>query len=258
MPPLWEKGTMSSPATPAPCCWLIFAAYVTMSLEFFTHDGYQRHNRRRQEHLASLMLPLADKTVLELGAGVGDHTSFFIDRNCKVTATDAREDNLVHLRARFPSVTTQVIDVEADLPLDLPPHDVVYAYGILYHLADPSLALNRIASVATNMLLLETCVSFGAHEAINPIVENTNDPTQAAHGLGCRPTRPWVFRSLRRLFEHVYVPRTQPWHEEFPTNWLNTPPANATGLYRSIFVASRARLENPLLADTLLDLQVRQ
>jgi Methyltransferase domain len=229
-----------------------------MSLEFFTHDPYQRHNRRRQEHLASLMLPIAGSTVLELGAGIGDHTSFFVDRGCSVTATDAREDNLVHLRARFPSIAARVVDVEDDLPADLAPHDIVYAYGLLYHLSDPVSALTRIASVTRDLLLLETCVSFGTDEAINKVAEDRNDPTQAASGRGCRPTRSLIFNSLGRLFPHVYVPRTQPWHDEFPTHWLEQAPASATGLYRSIFVASRAPLKSELLADHLLDIQAKE
>lgn len=229
-----------------------------MSIKSFTHDAYQRHNRRRQEHLASLMLPLAGRTVLELGAGIGDHTSFFLDRGCGVTATDAREENLAHLRARFPMATARVVDVERGLPADLPAHDIVYAYGVLYHLSNPLLALTGIASLTKGMLLLETCVSFGAEETINEIVEDASDPTQAANGLGCRPTRLLIFNSLKRLFPHVYVPRTQPWHDEFPTNWLERAPANTTKLYRSIFVASRTPLKSTILADRLLDIQTKE
>lgn len=229
-----------------------------MSLGFFTHDAYQRHNKRRQEHLASLLLPLGGKTVLELGAGIGDHTSFFLDRQCIVTVTDAREENVSCVRARFPLVDARIVDIEADSTSDLPPHDIVYAYGLLYHLANPGAALMRMASLANDMLLLETCVSFGKHEAVNQITEDTADPTQAAHGIGCRPTRPWVFSSLKRHFAYVYVPRTQPWHEEFPTDWLGMPPANATRLYRSVFIASRLPLGNPLLVDHLLDTQERR
>lgn len=221
------------------------------------HDGYQRHNRRRQEHLASLALPLAGKTVLELGAGIGDHTSFFLDRDCSVTVTDAREENIAYVRSRYPSIDVRVTDIEASIPADLQPHDVVYAYGLLYHLGDPGSSLTRIASLTTEILLLETCVSFGAHEAINLVNEDGRDPTQATHGMGCRPTRPWVFSSLKRHFAHVYITRTQPWHEEFPIDWLGPPPVNTTGLYRSVFVASRHPIENSFLVDYLIDVQDR-
>ena len=63
-------------------------------LEGFRSDHYQRHNRRRQEHLATLELPIAGRSVLEVGAGIGDHTAFFTDRGCRVTATDGRPELL--------------------------------------------------------------------------------------------------------------------------------------------------------------------
>lgn len=229
-----------------------------MGSTYFINDEYQRHNRRRQEHLASLALPLANKTVLEVGAGIGDHTSFFLDRQCRVTVTDARAENLDYVKARFPSVESRAIDLERELPSDLLPHDIVYAYGVIYHLSEPGHALARIANLATELLLIETCVSFGVHEAVNPIFEDAVDPTQAAHGIGCRPTRPWLFNTLKRLLPHVYIPLTQPWHEEFPTDWLGEPPVNEAGLHRSVFVASRQPLNNPLLADELIDRQFRR
>jgi len=228
-----------------------------MALDNFLNDSYQRHNRRRQEHLATLGLPLSNRTVLEYGAGVGDHTTFFLDRHCEVTLTDARADHLEFAKSRFPSIKTFVADIDQGLPAEAKIHDVGYAYGVLYHLANPQSALERMAQLTGEIFLLETCVSFGSHEAINHVDEKLDDPTQTAHGQGCRPTRPWVFNALKRHFEYVYVTRTQPWHEEFPIDWTAPPPPNETGLYRSVFVGSRKRLDNPRLSDVLLDHQCR-
>ena len=58
----------------------------------FRSPQYRRHNARRQEHLASLGLDLRHKSVLELGAGVGDHTVFFLDRDCVVTSVEDLPD----------------------------------------------------------------------------------------------------------------------------------------------------------------------
>jgi len=55
----------------------------------FLSYHYQRHNQRRLEHLASLGLDIAGCTVLEVGAGIGDHTSFFLDRGCEVVTSDS-------------------------------------------------------------------------------------------------------------------------------------------------------------------------
>lgn len=71
-------------------------------LREFHSDYYLRINQRRLEHLATLPLPLAERSVLEVGAGIGDHTSFFIDRGCTVTITDAREENLAIVGRRLP------------------------------------------------------------------------------------------------------------------------------------------------------------
>lgn len=57
-------------------------------LTHFTNSHYQRINQRRLEHLASLHLPLENRSVLEVGAGIGDLTSFFLDRNCEVVITE--------------------------------------------------------------------------------------------------------------------------------------------------------------------------
>ena len=60
---------------------------------YFRSPQYCRHNCRRQEHLATLGLELDSKSVLELGAGVGDHTTFFLDRGCTVTSVKPRIEN---------------------------------------------------------------------------------------------------------------------------------------------------------------------
>src|SRR4051794_26482202 len=71
----------------------------------FWSPQYIRHNQRRQEHLASLGLEIAGRDVLEVGAGIGDHTSFFLDRGCRVTITDGRPKNVRLLRERYPDAT---------------------------------------------------------------------------------------------------------------------------------------------------------
>jgi hypothetical protein len=99
-------------------------------------------------------------------------------------------------------------------------------------------------------------VSFGSDEQINLIGEEINNPTQAVSGTGCRPTRLWVFTHLKKHFENVYVPRTQPNHAEFPIDW-NEPASHREGLSRAVFIASRTPIDNPLLSSRLLDRQSR-
>ena len=222
-------------------------------LEGFRSDHYQRHNRRRQEHLATLALPLAGRSVLEVGAGIGDHTAFFTDRGCRVTATDGRPELLEVLAARCPGVATLAWDLEHEPPAAIAPHEIVYAYGVLYHTRNPGEVIERLARLCTGLLLLETCLSYGAAAEEHLVDEPSEDPTQALGGRGCRPTRAWVMAELARRFPHAYMSRTQPWHEEFPLDWRVPAGRGDGGLVRAVFVASRAPLPEVRLSPIVLD-----
>jgi hypothetical protein len=226
--------------------------------QIFHSHHYLRHNQRRQEHLASLNLELSDRSVLELGAGIGDHTSFFLDRGCNVTITEAREENLQILKSRFPQSTILKLDLEQPVWQGTETFDILYCYGILYHLGKPAEALTFLAPLCKELLLLETCVSYRPQDQINVCYENTQDFSQSISGIGCRPSRQFIFDHLKTLFPYVYMPVTQPCHEEFPLDWTkDDAPQNLNNLTRAIYVASRAKLNNPALVDFVPEKQTR-
>ena len=223
--------------------------------EIFCSPHYLRHNQRRQEHLASLGLDLAGHTVLEVGAGLGDHTSFFVDRGCSVIVSEAQEQNLHILRARYPELDIRRIDLD-DPPEEPVAVDIVYCYGTLYHLGRPSEALAWMARCSRMLLLVETCVAWGDGEEIHPFEERVGQPDNAIDGHGCRPTRGWVLRELARSFPHAYCTATQPWHEEFPLD-SSDPELAGKPLIRAVFVASRRHIDNALLIESIPKVQVR-
>jgi hypothetical protein len=122
------------------------------------------------------------------------------------------------------------------------------------HSAGQTLAF--LSRQTKGMLFFESCVFFSDGEEINPTSESQDDPTQAYSGIGCRPTEALVFGEVRKLFEFVHFPMTQPWHEEFPTDWGNEKHHKAP-LQRAIFVASREPIGNDLLDKSLLHTQRR-
>lgn len=227
----------------------------------FAASFYVRHNQRRLEHLASLGLDLYGKTVLEPGAGIGHHSLFYLDRGCRVTAVEPRPENCAMYR-RILSESWSPFAANATLmeaPYEVIDRlqerfDVVHCYGFLYHVGDPEAAIAILARCCAGLMVLETCVSMGDGIAINVIDEPKANPSQAFDGKGCRPTRGWVMLSLARHFEHAYVTRTQPAHDEFPTDWMR-PWSNQTGLTRAVFVGSRRPLANPNLLTALPERQ---
>ncbi len=243
----------------------LFRDVLRSPIANFTNVETLRLTKRRQEHLDSLGLDLVGRTVLEVGAGIGDHTTFFLDRGCRVLSTDGRPENLAVFLDRFdlsPSCRPGDRLEIGRLDLDRPPADlgrrfeVVYCYGVLYHLERPGSALDFLARCCTSLLLVETLVAPGWDEAVRPAGEDCRFVSESIHGMGCRPTRPWVFERLRQSFDFVYVPVTQPWHEQFPLDWV-TPPEGADVPRRAVFVASRGPLASSLLVEVLPERQHR-
>lgn len=208
---------------------------------------YQTMNARRLEHLASLQLAISERSVLEVGAGIGDLTGFFADRGCRVTSTEGRDDNLELLRQRWSDherVRVEKLGLDPVPSESFEAHEIVFCYGLLYHLSDPGAALGYLADACTGMLLLETQASFGDHSDHTAWQEDATIASAAVTGKACRPTRPWLTDQLRGLFEHVYFARTQPLHNEFPMAWT---PGAIPRSPRLIMVASRTPIENDLL-----------
>ena len=242
---------------------MTLAAPVKSPEDVFGGAHYQRHNARRLEHLSSLRLPIAGRDVLELGAGIGDHSAYFLDRGCTVTAIEARPENVSVFQARQSAMALErrnrltIVQGDLDAPdtIDVQRHSVVHSYGLLYHLENPGPALDWSMARTSGLLLLETCVSFGSNETIHSVREDGRQPSQSYRGGGSRPTRAWIFNRLKRHFPFVYVPRTQPAHEEFPLDW--TSQKDWLPHARAVFVASHTALDDSLLLTALPARQVR-
>jgi SAM-dependent methyltransferase len=229
---------------------------VGPGMDYFYSPHYQAHNSARLSHLASLGLPLEGRKILEVGCGPGDHTGFYLERGCSVCAVDARRECIEALRARYPSVDTAQVDLNA--PDALRSHgkfEVVHCYGLLYHLEDPRIGIASMAAACSHLLLLESCVSVRKSGDFYPAQELALDFTQSVRGLGCRPTRQWLFTALQQHFPFVYQTRTQPNHPEFPIDWSTF--SDDAALVRVVLVASRRPLGMPILSPSILEKQER-
>jgi tRNA (mo5U34)-methyltransferase len=192
------------------------------------------------ERLARVRLPddLSGRTVLDIGAWDG-FFSFEAERRhaSRVVAADyyawhgvgwgTGEGKAAFQLAREvlgSRVEDVVVDVMELSPERVGTFNVVLFLGVLYHLPNPLLALERVASVTTDLLILETVVDMvGVNRpaaAFYPGRELNGDPTNwwgpnhaAVEGMlrsvgftrveVITPPRSAAFRAARALFHRV-------------------------------------------------------
>ena len=209
-------------------------------LECFETRAAAAINRARLDHLAGVGLSIDGRTALEVGAGVGRLSGFFLERGCRLVTIEARPENVDELRRRYPDVRSEVADVEDSLTA-LGRFDIVFCYGTLYHLEGPVRTLRSMAEVCDDLLLIETVVC----DSPLPVARLDDEylsVNQALRGLAHRPSASYVALALNRIgFEHVYVAVQSP---DFP-DYVWTPSADSAfsrdgHLLRSVFVAARS------------------
>ncbi len=221
-------------------------------MEVFDTPVAEAINRARMAHLESLDLPIAGKRVLDVGCGVGHLAAWLRKLGAQVTCVDGREENIAELRRRYPQFPAHVANAERDPLSALGQFDVVFSYGLLYHLENPAAALRNMAAAAGELLLLETIIC----DARQPIVVLDDErfaANEALGALGCRPSPSYVATVLNRIgFAHVYTSRVPPDHEDFKFDWRNSMEWSRDGHpLRAFFAASRAPLPSNRFASLL-------
>jgi tRNA (mo5U34)-methyltransferase len=197
-------------------------------------------DRAQAQRLSRLRLPpdLSGRSVLDIGAWDG-FFSFEAERRgaARVVAADyyswhgtgwGTGQGKAGFQLAREALGSRVEDVDVDV-MDLSPErpgtfDLVLFLGVLYHLPNPLLALERVASVARDCLVLETVVDmvgFGrAAAAFYPGRELNGDPTNwwgpneaAVHGMlrsvgftrveTVTPTRSAPYRAARAVYHRL-------------------------------------------------------
>lgn len=213
--------------------------------ETFDKPGALDINYARLNHLESLQIPVKGKTVIDVGCGVGHLAQYFVKRGCDVFCVDGRAEIISELQKRYPGLRSAIVDVEKTPLSNYGAFDIVFCYGLLYHLEDPLLSLQYLASACKETLLLETCITDHPHPLLH-LVEETATYSQSLTGIGCRPTPSYIVMALLRAdFRYVYVPKAPPQYVDFEFTWQGDLAHVRDGHnLRQIFIASRSEIPN--------------
>lgn len=209
----------------------------------FDWPFYQAITQARLDHLETLDLDIEGRSVLDVGSGIGRLSEFFAERGCDVMCIDGRAENVEELCRLYTDRRAAVVDVETDELASHGSFDIVFCYGLLYHLADPFAFLGRAAGICRELLILETCVT-DAEEPLVHLVADPDDPTMALNAVASRPSPSYVAAALQAAgLEYVYTARRRPDHPDFSYRRLNDLSYVRDGrALREIFVAAREPL----------------
>jgi SAM-dependent methyltransferase len=176
-------------------------------------------NSARLDWLLTAGPSLAGGRVLDVGCGPGLIARALVDAGADLVGIDGRESVVAAARTRAPEGNFHVRDVQYDDLRSLGRFSTVVAFGLLYHLRHPLLALERLAAICDETLVIETQVC----DATNPVLHQVLEPAsanQALDGVGCRPSVQWLELALLAIgFPHVNIePCGAVQHEDFIWN----------------------------------------
>lgn len=218
----------------------------SLEISIFNSPFYKDITDARIMHIKSLGLPLSGKTLIDTGCGIGHFSDFLAKEGCQTFCVDGREENIRQLRNVYPKLNAEVVDLETSQILNYGKFDIVFCYGLLYHLADPFGFIKNAFKICNEMMLIETCITDSEFPVLRLLSEPKLNPTQAVSGMGCRPSPSYIVNCLKLAgFAYVYSPINLPRHKQFHYKRTNDFSCLKDGdLIRDVFLASHREIEN--------------
>jgi SAM-dependent methyltransferase len=185
----------------------------------FDQAHYGALNTARDQMLRSLLPELKQrfdlKTALDLGCGLGHFAHFLHGCGLNVLAIDGRSENVEEAKRRYPDVNFQVGDAQEATLAQLGSFDLVFCFGLLYHLENPFQVIRSIAALAAKVALIESVVYPSSVPAMVLLDEN-NCVDQGLHNLAFYPSESCLIKMFYLSdFSNCYSPDSMPEHGEY-------------------------------------------
>jgi SAM-dependent methyltransferase len=133
----------------------------------------------------------------------------------KVAGVDGREANVAEARRRYPSIEFRHCDAEELTAETVGQFDLVFCYGLLYHLQNPFRVIRQLREMTNHMLLVEAVVYPGG-EAIMGLIDEPPGEDQGLSHFAFYPTQQCLEKMFYRAgFSHVYRFTRLPQHQGY-------------------------------------------
>jgi hypothetical protein len=160
------------------------------------NDHYEDWRVSRMNGVKKYISPdyFKSKTLLELGCGHADIGNMFCELGANVTSSDGRKEHLEVVNQKYPHINTLLIDCDKD---DITQkYDIIVHWGLLYHLNEIELHLNKVLQKC-DILLLETEVADSNDKEFY-ISTDEYGFDQALNNKGIRPSPYYVENVLEK------------------------------------------------------------
>lgn len=165
--------------------------------------------------ISELRQPLELRTSIDVGCGLGHFSGLLMSLGLDVCGVDGRHQNVEEAQRRFPGIPFRQCDAQDIALLDLGRFDLVFCFGLLYHLENPLSTIRHLYAMTAKLLLVESVI-FPGDEPIMALVDEGQTEDQGLNHFAFYPTEACLIKMLYKAgFSVVYGFNTPPNHSEY-------------------------------------------
>jgi SAM-dependent methyltransferase len=188
----------------------------------FDQQHYDPLNRARGDVvsrlLAEIKTPLDLRTAIDVGCGLGHFSALLQSIGFEVTGVDGRHQNVQEAQRRNPDIRFSQFDAEDSAIRSLGKFDLVFCFGLLYHLENPLLAIRHLQAITGKLLLAEGVVFPGDALTMGLVDEGPFDD-QGLNHVAFYPTEACLQKMFycagyRFVYRFVAVPDHPGYHSK--------------------------------------------
>ena len=106
--------------------------------------------------LPELVKSFGLKSALDVGCGTGRYSGYLADLGLEAVGIDAKPENISEAKRRHPDITFKVYNAEDPSIQKLGLFDLVFCFGLLYHLENIFIAIRNFQVLASKFLFIES------------------------------------------------------------------------------------------------------